>query len=359
MAQDEIQVTQVNPSGGPASTAPPQIIIQQPSRSRLGRWIVGGLATVGVIIFLMYSAYVSYYVPRDMPQEKYHSLDKYAEKKIAVIEVKGPIYDEGDGYVKKQIDLVREDPTVVGVVVRIDSPGGTVTGSDYVYHHLRQLVEARKIPLVVSMGSVCASGGYYVAMAVGDQPNSIYAEQTTWTGSIGVIIPHFDLSQALEAVQIKDDSIASGPYKQMGTPTREMTEEERKLLQELVDDSFGRFKDVVRSGRPAFKNDAAALERVATGRIFTANQALERGLVDQIGFVEAAIARAAELAKVDPQNVRCVRYEQPPSFFGGLSGANAPLGGRATVDLGAVIDLMTPRAYYLWTWLPAAMSNTR
>jgi protease-4 len=360
MAQDDIQVTQVNPPGGAASSPPPQqIIIQQPRSSRLGKWIVSGLIMAVVIIFMMYSGYASYYVPRDMPKEKYHSLDKYAEKKIAVIEVKGPIYDEGDGYVKKQIDLVREDPAVVGIVVRVDSPGGTVTGSDYVYHHLRQLAKERKIPLVVSMGSVCASGGYYVAMAVGDQPNSIFAEQTSWTGSIGVIIPHFDLSQALAALEIKDDSISSGPYKQMGTPTREMTEEERKLLQELVDDSFGRFKDVIRSGRPAFRKDPAALEQVATGRIFTASQALERGLVDQIGFVEAAIARAAELAKIDSKNVRCVRYEEPPSFFDGLAGANATLGGRPSVDLGAVVDLMTPRAYYLYTWLPAAMSNSR
>jgi protease IV len=138
-----------------------------------------------------------------------------------------------------------------------------------------------------------------------------------------------------------------------------MTEEERTLLQELVDDSFGRFKDVVRSGRPTFKNDPAALEQVATGRIFTASQALERGLVDQIGFVEAAIARAAELANIDPKNVRCVHYEQPPSFFGGLAGANAKISGRANVDLGGLVGLMTPRAYYLWTWLPAAMSNSR
>ena len=111
--------------------------------------------------------------------------------------------------------------------------------------------------------------------------------------------------------------------------------------------------------RPAFKADAAALERVATGRIFTASQALEHGLVDQIGFVEAAIGRAAELAKVDPKNVRCVHYEEPPSLFDGLAGANATLGGRARIDLSGLIDLMTPRAYYLWTWLPAAMSNTR
>lgn len=355
MAKDDIQVTSVNPSG---DTAPQQIVIQQaPRTGRFGKWIVMGLIGTAIVIMAMVSGYRSYYVPRDMPEEKYHSLDKYAGNKIAIIEVKGPIYDEADGYVKKQIDLVREDPSVVGVVVRIDSPGGTVTGSDYVYHHLRQLVETRKIPLVVSMGSVCASGGYYVAMAVGNQPKSIFAEPTTWTGSIGVIIPHFDLSGALGALEIKDDSIATGPYKQMGTPTREMTDEERELLQGLVDDSFSRFKDIIRSGRPAFKSDAAALEKVATGQIFTANQALEHGLVDQIGFVEAAVARAVDLADLEPKDVRCVRYEEQPSLFDGLAGANATVTGRGGVDLGAILDLMTPRAYYMWTWLPSALKN--
>jgi protease IV len=360
MAQDDIQLTTVNPPGGPAPSAPQQIIIQQPPRSwRFGKWILIGLVFAVVVIGSMYSGYQSYYVPRDMPQEKYHSLDKYAAKKIAIIEVSGPIYDEEDGYVKRQIDLVREDPSVVGVVLRIDSPGGTVTGSDYVYHHLRQLAETRKLPLVVSMGSVCASGGYYVAMAVGSEPNSIFAEPTTWTGSIGVIIPHFDMSGALSALQITDDSIASGPYKQMGSPTRPMTDEDRKLLQSLVDDSFARFKEVITSGRPKFKEDAAALEAVATGQIFTASQARERGLVDQIGFVEAAIARATELADLEPKDVRCVKYEEPPSFFGDLAGANSPLQGRGSFDIRAILELMTPRAYYLWTWLPAVMSNSR
>jgi protease-4 len=163
----------------------------------------------------------------------------------------------------------------------------------------------------------------------------------------------------LDSLNIEEDSIASGPYKQMGTPTRRMTEEDRKLLQALVDDGFGRFKDVIRNGRPNFKNDPAALERVATGQIFTADQALERGLVDKIGFVEAAIARAAELANLKPTEVRCVRYEAPPSLFGGLSGASSSVRGRTQFDLSSIVDLMTPRAYYLWTWLPVVMSNSR
>jgi protease-4 len=209
------------------------------------------------------------------------------------------------------------------------------------------------------MGSLCASGGYYVAMAVGNQKDAIYAEPTTWTGSIGVIIPHFDLSGTLDALEIKEDSIASGPLKQMGSPTRPMSEEERKLLQGLVDESFGEFKQIVISGRPKFKDDPAALDAVATGQIFTAKQALGHGLVDKIGFVEEAIARATELAGETVENVRCVKYEQPPTLMGSLVGSGASSVSRGSADLQGFIDLTTPRAYYLWSWLPAALSNSR
>ncbi len=122
---------------------------------------------------------------------------------------------EGDGFVKRQIDRVRKDAQVKAVVVRIDSPGGTVTGSDYIYHHLKKLREDRSLPLVVSMGSIAASGGYYIAMAVGDQEKSIFAEPTTTTGSIGVIVPHYDLSGLMARYDVRDDSISSHPRKQI------------------------------------------------------------------------------------------------------------------------------------------------
>jgi protease-4 len=253
---------------------------------------------------------------------------------------------------------VRQDSDVVGVVVRVNSPGGTVTGSDFIYHHLRELAEKRKLPIVVSMGSVCASGGYYVAMAVGSEPNSIFAEPTTWTGSIGVIIPHFDVSGGLGKLGISEDSIASGPLKKMGSPTRPMSPEEKKILQTLVDDSFKDFKAIVTSGRPKFKDNPAALDAVATGQIFTAKQALAKGLVDEIGFIDAAIARATKLAGESESSVRCVKYEKRPTFFSSILGSETQVPARGMADLSAVLDLATPRAYYLWSWLPATLSNS-
>jgi protease IV len=342
--------------------APPQqIVVQQPSAfGRFGKWLFAALGLALMIIVWLYSSYHSYFSPANEPQEKYHSLAKLATKKVAIIDVSGAIMEGEDSFAMKQIKRVREDESVVAVVLRINSPGGTVTGSDYIYHHLRELVEQRKLPMVVSMGSVCASGGYYVAMAVGNQPDAIFAEPTTWTGSIGVIIPHFDVSGGLSKLGISEDSIASGPLKKMGTPTRPMTEAERKILQTLVDDSFKGFKEIVMSGRAKFKSDPAALDAVATGQIFTAQQALDRGLVDKLGFIEAAIARATELAGENKDNVRCVKYERPPSLASALLGADSQSAAvRTGIDVSTLIDVTTPRAYYLWSWLPTTLTNSK
>jgi protease IV len=343
-----------------SSAPPPQIIVQQrtPMFGRFGKWLLAALVISVFIIISLYSSYHSYFSPSNMPEEKYHSLAKFAPKKIAIVEVSGTIMEGEDSFAMKQIERVRLDPDVVGVVVRINSPGGTVTGSDYIYHHLLALKEQRKLPLVVSMGSVCASGGYYVAMAVGNEPDAIFAEPATWTGSIGVIIPHFDVSGGLSKLGVSEDSITSGPLKKMGTPTRPMTEVERKIMQTLVDDSFKDFKDIVVSGRPKFKDNRSGLDAVATGQIFTAKQALAKGLVDKIGFVESAVARATELAGENAETVRCVKYEKRPTLFGSLLGAESRAEPNGTAELAAMLDLATPRAYYLWSWLPAALTNS-
>jgi protease-4 len=349
------------PSGIPPSPAEPpqQIFLQQPTMfGRFGKWLVAALMLAIFALISMYASYQSYFSPAGGPQEKFHSLAEHATKKIAIISVDGAIL-EGDGFVKREIDRVHKDDDVVAIVLRIDSPGGTVTASNYLYHHLRKLADERKLPIVVSMGSVCASGGYYIAMAVGDQPDAIFAEPTTWTGSIGVVIPHYDLSGLLGAWNVEDDSIASAPLKLMGSPTRPMTDNERQVLQTLVDESFAEFKQIVVSGRPKFKDDPAALDAVATGQIFTAKQALERGLVDKLGFVEDAIERAAELAGESTDDLRCVKYEPPATLASALVGAQSAAARPPVLDVSTWLDLAAPRAYYLWSWLPAVLTNTQ
>jgi len=217
-------------------------------------------------------------------------------------------------------------------------------------------VEKRDIPVVVSMGGIAASGGYYVAMANRGKDDVIFAEPATLTGSIGVIIPHFDISQALRKYDIRDDSIASGPLKEMLSVSKdrtpELAEKERKLIQELVDDMFRRFKEIVKAGRP--KLDDAAVDRVATGQIFTARQALEAGLVDRIGFLEDAVDRAVELAGLSAEKARVVKYTKPKGLLDEVLGGASPTG---RVDLAAIAELTTPRGWYLCSWLPALVRS--
>lgn len=348
--------TELNSSGTPINT-PTTIVLQQPKESlfgRFGKFLLIALCICALIIAGLSAQYQSYFSEPNGPQEKYHSLSKTATQKIAIIEATGAIM-EGDDFVKKQIDRIEKDPNVVAIVLRVNSPGGTVTYSDYLYHHLQELIEEKEIPMVVSMGSICASGGYYLSMAVGEQEEAIFAEPTTWTGSIGVIIPHYNLGGLFFRMGVVEDSVKSGPLKEMGTLSRQMTKEEREVFQELVDESFDNFKEIVKSGRPAFRDDEEGLEAVTTGQIFTAEQALENGLIDKIGFIESAIERAAILAGVSTDSVRCVKYDKPVGPLDALMLGEAKSASQSPINLRNMVELATPRAYYLWTSLPSLL----
>ena len=342
----------------PFLTSPaPQVVVQQSGGLLLrgfaflgwagflfcGIWAVGQLIALG-----------QYFDRSGGISEKYHSGRKFASNKIAIIDVSGVIMS-GDGYVIRQIERVRDDDSIKAVVVRVESPGGTITGSDFIFHHLNKLREDRKLPLVVSMGSIAASGGYYVAMAVGDQPDSIFAEPTTTTGSIGVIIPHYDVTGLMEELRIKDDSIATHPRKQMLSMTRPITDDHRVVIEAYLNEAFERFKEIVKIGRPAFRDDPEKLDVLATGQIFTANQAEANGLVDKIGFIDAALERVAEMAKIDLEATRVVEFEQPASLLA--------ISGLGTARLSAqnrfaeFLELSTPKAYYLFTSLPPLMTT--
>lgn len=344
------------PPDAPTSPSPtaPQVVIQQSGSGILMRMVAllgwagfffCGLWAVGQLV-----AFGQYFDTSGGITEKYHSGRKFSSDKIAIINVTGVIM-AGNGYVKRQIDRVAEDDNVKAIVVRVESPGGTITGSDYIYHHLNRLREDREIPLVVSMGSIAASGGYYVAMAVGDQEGSIFAEPTTTTGSIGVIIPHYDISGLMDRFDVKDDSIATHPYKQMLSMTRPIPAEHREIIEEYINEAFVRFKDVIKSGRPAFRDDEAQLTKLATGQVFTANQAKENGLVDRIGFIEAAIERAAELAGLEEDQARVVEFSRPVSLFD-VSGMLLAHSDTPQTKLRELMEWSVPQPFYLFTSLP-------
>ncbi len=339
--------------------APSTVIIQQRESmfGRFGKLLLIALGFCILMLIGMSASYQQYFGDGEGPSEKYHSLNKDANKKIAIIQVIGTII-ESDDFVEQQLKKVENDDSVKAVVLRIDSPGGTVTYSDRLYHKIKELAAEREMPVVVSMGSICASGGYYLAMTVGDQEKAIFAEPTTWTGSIGVVIPHYNLSGLMGMTGVVDDSITSGDLKLMGSPTRPMNDKEQAVLQALVDESFEGFKAIVRSGRPAFRDDEESLNGVATGQIFTAGQALKKGLVDELGFLEKAIERAAELANLTVDEVRCVKYSKHVAPIDAILGATAPTRSPQAngLDLRGLIELSTPRAYYLCTLLPTLLN---
>lgn len=326
-------------------------------RSRVLRTIAYVMAVslpIAALAWFIYETRMLLYPPTGLEEVQVDERRWDGNTKIAIIRLEGTIFT-GEGVLKQQVERVIADPEVQAVVLRINSPGGTVTGSDYLLHHLKEMKlsrDGKQIPVVVSMGSLAASGGYYVAMAVEDTPDSIFAEPTTWTGSIGVIIPHYNIADLMTEHGIESDSIKSHPLKGLGSLTSKMTEEERAILQALVDEAYDQFKKVVSSGRPNLTE--AEIEQASTGQVFTANQALELGLIDKIGFLEDAVARAAELAGVAADNVQVVEYRRPRGFvqFSLLDqGAAAP-------DWHAMLtSATTPKAYYLWTSLPGLLEE--
>lgn len=206
--------------------------------------------------------------------------------KVALVRIVGPI--ETSDEMIEELDDYRKNDGVKAVVLRIDTPGGGVGASRDIYDAVQRIREEGK-PVVVSMGPIAASGGYYIACA-GD---SILAGPSTITGSIGVIAVFGSFKRALDKLGIDFNIIATGPFKASGSELKEMTDEERAYIQDLLDDLFQQFVDVVVEGRGIERDSILA---IADGRAFSGRQALALGLVDRFGTLEDATNAAAQLA---------------------------------------------------------------
>jgi protease-4 len=204
---------------------------------------------------------------------------------IGVVELNGVIMDSKKTL--KRLEKFEEDDSIKAVVLRINSPGGAVAPSQEIY----EAVKAYKKPLVVSMGSVAASGGYYVAMGA----KKVYANPGTITGSIGVIMEFVNLQKLYEWAKVQRYSVKTGKFKDVGAEYREMTAEDRKLLQDMVDDVLKQFKTAVSQGRKLSFDQVTA---IADGRIFSGAQAKAAKLVDELGTLQDAANEAAKQAKV-------------------------------------------------------------
>lgn len=239
--------------------------------------------------------------------------------KIAVIRIDGVISDAPKRNMmgaemdlsmpvrlREELDIIRKDPGIKAVVLRINSPGGGVSTCDIMYNEIIKFKKERHIPVIVEMVEMAASGGVYLAVA-GDK---IIANPTTVTGSIGVIAQLARFKDLMDKIGVQAETIKSGDKKDMGSPMREMTPEERAIMQDLVNSMYERFLSVVLAGR---KNlDEKKLRSFADGRIFTAKKALEYGLIDSIGYADDAIAEAENAANI--RNASVVTYSGQGSY---------------------------------------------
>ncbi len=208
-------------------------------------------------------------------------------ERIAVIEINGVILDSKE--IIDRIDAVRRNDSVKAVSIRVDSPGGGVAPAQEIYSEIRKLRKKKKV--VASLASIAASGGYYVASAA----EKIVANPGTLTGSIGVIMDFSNIEGLLEKIGLKGYVIKSGRFKDIGSPLREMTDDEKRLLQEVIDNVHSQFVDAVAEGRKMDRDEVAA---IADGRILSGEQALMLGLVDSLGNLQDAVKIAAEMAGI-------------------------------------------------------------
>lgn len=247
--------------------------------------------------------------------------------------------------VRDQLKLAARKGNVKAVIVRIDSPGGSPTAADAVYRQLAAFKARHSLPLYAQMMGVAASGGYYVAMAA----DRVVASRTTVTGSIGVIMMGVNLTGLMEKIGVANQTFKSGPYKDTGSFLRPMTSEERDQLQSIVDDLHRQFVKVVDKGRPNLNEDE--VRRLADGRVYSAQQALAAGLVDEIAPLESTIDAVRE--KLGVEKARVVIYHRPREYPSNIYSRGMV---RADVEMGAdnPVARLWPRAGFYYLWWPGA-----
>ena len=206
---------------------------------------------------------------------------------VGVVTVEGVLRDSQD--IVRQVEEFSRDEGIKAVVVRIDSPGGGVTPSQEIYDSLVELKTKKRV--VVSMGSVAASGGYLIACAA----DKIVANPGTITGSSSAIMHFANAEELLKKIGLKSSTVKSGKFKDIGSPTRPMTPEEKALIQDLVDDTYDQLLDVIARDRKIPKE---ALRKIADGRIFTGRQARKLGLVDDLGGMDYAVRLAGKISGI-------------------------------------------------------------
>jgi len=272
--------------------------------------------------------------------------------KIALVEIEGFISEEGErrpltgdrwpsqvARIREALKLAAKDDEVEAVLLRIRSPGGTVSASETLHHEILEWKKRTSKPVHAYLQGLATSGGYYVAVA----SDRIVSHPTAVTGSIGVIMLSLDLTGLMQKIGVKDQTFTSGPYKDAGSWLRPMRSEEREQIQGIVDDMHDRFKTVVSDGRPHLSNES--LDRVADGRVFSARQAKEAGLIDGIGYLDDTVNDLKK--RLGRRDVRLVIYKRPQEYRSNYYAEGTP----ARIDVSLVSmgkERFPPGFYYVW-----------
>lgn len=296
--------------------------------------------------------------PRIRPLEE-HTVEGHGKAKVLLMDVSGFLSDEATPAgltigappprvpllvrVREELSKAAEDRDVKSVVLKINSPGGTVTAADIIFRELELFRQRTKVPLVAVMLDVAASGGYYVALAA----DTIVAHPTSVTGSIGVIMISLNAEGLLQKVGLAANTIKSGERKDMGSPFRSLTPEERAIFQAVIDQLHGQFVSRVAERRRIPVETARAL---ADGRIYTAEQALAHKLVDRIGYVPDALEVARRAAGVEEAKV--IVYRRPRQYRATYYAAASGAAGGLEAPLAQLAGLVGAGPKFLYLWWP-------
>ena len=316
---------------------------------RISAFLVYCLAAV----MLTGCAYVNVPLMREQQPLAEQVLEGEGAKKLLIIDISGTIGEQakGGGLLGEgkpsMVSLVREslrkaerDPKVAGLILRINSPGGTVTASDIIRHDIAEFRKRRNLPVSACIMGIGASGGYYVATAADD----ITAHPTAVTGSIGVLLMTFNVEGLMGKIGVEEKTIKSGERKDLLSPFRRATPDEERLVQGIIDQFQGRFVEMI-LGRPGNRLTREELLPVADGRVFSAGDALKSGLIERIGYLDDVIASLRE--RVGDPDARVVTYYRPGSYKGSIYAESADEGSMTEL-LGGFEATGGGRFMYLW-----------
>lgn len=316
------------------------------------RWMTVALAVLALTGCSVISVDLT---PRIRPLEE-HTVEGEGDAKILLTDISGVLTDDTTGpllsvgtpparvpllvRVREELTKAAKDKTIRALILRLNTPGGTVTASDIIYRELELFRQDTKIPIVAVMMDVAASGGYYVALAA----DRIIAHPTTVTGSIGTIMVTADAEQLLRKIGVATTAITSGEHKDMGSPFRALRPEERAIFQSVIDDLYRRFVAKVAERRHL---EPEVVRRLADGRVYTAEQALASHLVDAIGYMGDAVAAAKRAAGLS--TARIIVYQRPREYRATYFARSETEAESTAVPLGALRVLAGgPRLLYLW-----------